>query len=65
MQPDIWECENHHIHILQNGVEIKFENIYDFMDALGTWQEYVIFHMMKFDFMPEEAWEAFAEANKN
>jgi len=65
MRPNIWECENNHIHLVHNGVEIQFENIYEFLDAMAVWQEYIIFHMMKFDLMPEEIWTAFAEANRN
>ncbi len=65
MGSNIWECEDNHIHIVQNGVEFNFDDIYEFMDALRMWQEYVIFHMMKLDFMPDEAWIAFAEANRN
>ncbi len=65
MRPRIWECEKHHIHIVNNGMELQFDDIYDFLDALAIWQEYVLFHMVKFDSMPEEAWMAYAEANRN
>ena len=65
MDSNIWECEEHHIHLVHKGVEIEFEDIYEFLDALAMWQEYVIFHMMRFDAVPEEVWIAFGEANRN
>jgi hypothetical protein len=65
MRPNIWECENHHIHLIHNGAEVEFENIYEFLDAMAAWQEFIIFHMTKFDLMPDEVWHAFAEANRN
>ena len=45
--------------------EMHFDNIYHLMDAIGEWQRELVFDMMKLDFMPDEAWKAFAEANKN
>ena len=65
MQPNIWECENSHIHLVHNGNEITFENIYELLDAMANWQEYIMFHMTKFDLMPDEVWNAFGEANRN
>ncbi|MBM3132226.1 MAG: hypothetical protein FJZ95_04235 [Chloroflexi bacterium] len=65
MKPNIWECDKHHIHVVHNGIEMKFQDIYEFMDALSMWQEYVMFHMVKFDSMPDEVWNAYVEANRN
>ncbi len=65
MGPNIWECDDHHIHVVQNGVELTFDSIYEFLDAIAVWQEFIIFHMTKFDLMPDEVWTAFAEANRN
>lgn len=65
MYPTIWECERNHIHLLHNGVELEFNSVYEFLDAMAVWQEYIIFHMMKCDLVPEEVWKAFVEANRN
>ena len=65
MQPSVWESNEHRIHIIHNGVELQFDSMDDFLDALSIWQEYALFHKMKFESMPEEFWIAFSEANRN
>ncbi len=63
--PNAWTDDNGRIHFSNMGGEIVFGNPHEALDALGTWQEFMIFHMLDFTFMPDEAWEMFAEANKN
>ena len=63
--PHAWTDDNGRIHFVGAESENIFDNPYEALDALGKWQEHMIFHMLNFDFVPDDAWMAFAEANKN
>ncbi len=53
------------IHIRKDRDKITFEDVHELMDYIQEWQQFAIFEMMRLDHFPNEAWTAFAEANRN
>ena len=54
-----------HIHVSNDGQTMSFDNKNDFAEFLQTCQEFMLFQMMNTNIYPDDAWKAFAEANKN
>ena len=65
MQIGIWKSKEDHIHIVHHGVELVFEDMYDFMDALETWHEYALFHELEKADTSEGMWRVYGKANRN
>ena len=61
----IWMDEYQRVHVIHDRQEMVFDTMYDFIDAMDNWRDFTIGYMLKFDTTPQEAWVAFAEANKN
>jgi len=49
----------------RNGESITFSCVAEFLDYLAEWQEHIVFHMAKFEPLPDNVWMAYAEANRN
>jgi len=64
-EPHAWTDEDGRVHFIGVDSEIIFDNPARALLALDKWQKHMIFDMPDMDFMPQEAWEMFAEANKN
>lgn len=65
MGVSVWKSSDERIHITYQGVELQFEDIYHFMDALEIWHEYALFHEMESPPTPDEVWHIFGKINRN
>ena len=65
MISDIWECNEGHVHVTGNGIEMQFKDIDEFLEALLIWQEYVLWRKTTTGPIPEEFWRVFSEESKN